>query len=217
MYGRVMLGEELAALSDALTGNTIGGVFPPFAAAFVHRTLADAGLPSGWHYRLAELGALTAGAFGMEPATIPKLSMCCGLWGVPAVDLETAEGAAFTAAACFERLAKCNAKREGLRSAQRKMAVCPSSRTWLQSCGLIDESGLRVDGNRLAEVPSRRRYLRCIRDRSRRCARGPGRRFARPMVVLSPRTADGCGWVPSGVRSSYPEYLRAAGRGRTES
>ncbi|MDX5961788.1 hypothetical protein SIM91_00180 [Rhodococcus opacus] len=110
---RAMLGEQLAALSDALTGNTIGGVFPQFSAAFVHRTLADAGLPSGWHYRLAELGALTAGAFGMEPTAIPKLSMCCRLWGVPAVDLETPHGAAFAAAACFEHLAEYNATAPG--------------------------------------------------------------------------------------------------------
>lgn len=99
-----VVAEQLADLAAGLRGNTIGGAFPQFSAAFLDHLLVDSGLSAGWHYRLAEIGALTAGAFGMEPTTIPKLSFCCRLWGVEMGEISTASGAANAAALCFRRL-----------------------------------------------------------------------------------------------------------------
>lgn len=96
--------DQLDELSDVLRGSTLGGAYPQMTAAFVYTLLTTRGLSAGWHFHLAELGALTAGAWGLPPTAIPSLAECARLWEVELSDTTTANGSAETAARCFAKL-----------------------------------------------------------------------------------------------------------------
>lgn len=99
--------SAFATLGDWLRGNTLAGCNPSFDAAVLDRELANAyAAVEGevWHYRLADLSAITAGALGMPPTGLPGLSECCRLLGVTNTDPHSALGDARATADCFREL-----------------------------------------------------------------------------------------------------------------
>ncbi|MBF6333544.1 hypothetical protein [Nocardia transvalensis] len=97
--------ESLRSLASALAGNTIAGAFPELAATFLADVLERWYLPPLWHHRFADIGTLTAGAWGIDPTAIPNLNVCCRLWGIVGYDLTCPVGEAAAVTACLQALA----------------------------------------------------------------------------------------------------------------
>lgn len=95
--------DRLAELAHGLAHNTFAGSFPEFGAAFLMNLFASLDLEVSWHDRMADIGSLTAGAFGLSATTLPALAMCCRLWGIPytAADTHSATTLLAATAGCF--------------------------------------------------------------------------------------------------------------------
>lgn len=92
---------ELAALGDALAGNTLGGADPEIHAAFLSKLLHRHGVRARWHHLPADIAALTAGAHGISATNIPRLEVCCELWNVALPEFPSAMERAQAVADCF--------------------------------------------------------------------------------------------------------------------
>lgn len=107
---RPLLSGRLADLAGALAGNTLGGTAPEESADFLARLFRSVDIEPRWHPRLADIGALTAGAFGLAATSIPTFTACCRMWGI---DFDADEPSAMTTAAaaagCFHTLDQYNA------------------------------------------------------------------------------------------------------------
>ncbi|OZD06472.1 hypothetical protein CH275_09640 [Rhodococcus sp. 06-235-1A] len=93
--------SELAALSDALAGNTLGGADPEIHAAFLSKVFHRHGVRSCWHHLPVDIAALTAGAHGIPATNIPRLEVCCELWDVQLAEFPSALDRAHAVAGCF--------------------------------------------------------------------------------------------------------------------
>lgn len=102
--------RRIADLAGALAGNTLGGTAPEESADFLARLFRSFDVEPRWHPRLADIGALTAGAFGLAATSIPTFTACCRMWGI---DFDADEPSAMTTAAaaagCFHTLDQYNA------------------------------------------------------------------------------------------------------------
>ncbi|MBT9299296.1 hypothetical protein KKP62_30450 [Rhodococcus sp. GOMB7] len=107
---RPLLSGRIADLAGALAGNTLGGTAPEESADFLARLFRSVDIEPRWHPRLADIGALTAGAFGLAATSIPTFTACCRMWGI---DFDADEPSAMTTAAaaagCFHTLDQYNA------------------------------------------------------------------------------------------------------------
>ncbi|MBH5141871.1 hypothetical protein [Rhodococcus erythropolis] len=107
---RPLLSGRIADLAGALAGNTLGGTAPEESADFLARLFRSFDIEPRWHPRLADIGALTAGAFGLAATSIPTFTACCRMWGI---DFDADEPSAMTTAAaaagCFHTLDQYNA------------------------------------------------------------------------------------------------------------
>lgn len=107
---RSVLSARIADLAGALAGNTLGGTSPEDSADFLARLFRSFDIEPRWHPRLAGIGALTAGAFGLAATSIPTFTACCRMWGI---DFDADEPSAMTtataAAGCFHALDQYNA------------------------------------------------------------------------------------------------------------
>ncbi|MDG3012484.1 3'-5' exonuclease [Rhodococcus sp. D2-41] len=94
-------------LSKMLSGNTLAGANPRYDAAVLHGALrAWIGVDTEpWHFRLADITSITAGALGIDPAHLPGLRRCCDLLGVENLEAHSAYGDALATAECFRALA----------------------------------------------------------------------------------------------------------------
>ena len=92
---------ELAALGDALAGNTLGGADPEIHAAFLSKVFHRRGIRARWHHLPADIAALTAGAHGISATNIPRLEVCCELWNVQLAEFPSAIERAQAVADCF--------------------------------------------------------------------------------------------------------------------
>lgn len=104
------VGAELAALGDALAGNTLGGADPEIHAAFLSKVLHRQGIRSLWHHLPADIAALTASAQGLPATNIPRLEMCCELWDVELAELPSALDRARAVAECFAAFDRSNGR-----------------------------------------------------------------------------------------------------------
>ncbi|GAA3132328.1 hypothetical protein GCM10020255_006410 [Rhodococcus baikonurensis] len=107
---RSVLSARIADLAGALAGNTLGGTSPEDSADFLARLFRSFDIEPRWHPRLADIGALTAGAFGLAATSIPTFTACCRMWGI---DFDADEPSAMTTATaatgCFRTLDQYNA------------------------------------------------------------------------------------------------------------
>jgi hypothetical protein len=101
---------ELAALGEALAGNTLGGADPEIHAAFLSKVLHRRGIRSLWHHLPADIAALTAGAQGLPATNIPRLEMCCELWDVELAEFPSALDRARAVAECFAAFDRSNGR-----------------------------------------------------------------------------------------------------------
>lgn len=103
--------DRVADLADGLARNTFAGSYPEFDAAFLMNLFGRLGLDVGWHRRMADIGSLTAGAFGLPATTIPDLGLCARLWGVHSEPEGSASalGQVKVTSACFAEYERYNA------------------------------------------------------------------------------------------------------------
>lgn len=127
-----ILSGRIADLARVLAGNTLGGASPEDSADFLARLFRNHDIEPRWHPRLADVGALTAGAFGMAATSIPTFTACCRMWGI---DFDADEPSAMTtavaAAGCFHSLDQYNAVEvvQGSKPHSAKLAVVPAHST----------------------------------------------------------------------------------------
>ncbi len=106
---RPLLSGRIADLAGALAGNTLGGTAPEESADFLAGLFRSFDIEPRWHPRLADIGALTAGAFGLAATSIPTFTACCRMWGIDFADEPSAMTTAAAAAGCFHTLDQYNA------------------------------------------------------------------------------------------------------------
>ncbi|NKV45442.1 hypothetical protein GS926_14935 [Rhodococcus hoagii] len=93
--------QHLERLGDMLDGNVLGGANPRFDARVLEQAFAASEVLAGWHHRLADVSAYTAGALRLPPNEIPGLAECCDLLGVTNEQEHSALADARATAACF--------------------------------------------------------------------------------------------------------------------
>ena len=107
---RSVLSARIADLAGALAGKHPRWDVPGRLCRFLARLFRSFDIEPRWHPRLAGIGALTAGAFGLAATSIPTFTACCRMWGI---DFDADEPSAMTtataAAGCFHALDQYNA------------------------------------------------------------------------------------------------------------
>lgn len=97
--------DAVSALSSMLFGNTLGSIDPVTTASFLIRLFDRVDMRGRWHRRMADLGALAAGARGLPATALPTLDSVAAILGVARVGHSpSAVESARCAAACFAAL-----------------------------------------------------------------------------------------------------------------
>lgn len=135
------LGQTLEAvelLGEMLDGNTLGGANPRFDARVLEQLLARCRVLPGWHHRLADISAYTAGMLLLPPNELPGLAKCCDLLGVINEQEHSALADARATAACFEAAKAVAAGRDLNIEVRREIR--------------FDDEGITIGGERVPGV-----------------------------------------------------------------